>query len=94
MNKEQARRLVRQIAKTGWLRRTEHCRRRMQERNVTMDDMLQALLWGEVCDLKANPGRQGWECLVRGQDLEQEPLTVKVVILESDFALLCITVHG
>ena len=94
MNPEQAKRLVRETAKSGWLRLTGHCRLRMQERNVTMDDMLQVLLWGDIRELKANPGRQNWECLVKGQDIEHEPLTVKVAILEEDFALLCITVHG
>jgi hypothetical protein len=44
--------------------------------------------------LKANQDRQNWECLVRGSDLEKEPLAVKVAVLENDFALLCITVHG
>jgi hypothetical protein len=94
MDAEQVKRLVRQVAKSGWLRTTDHCRRRMAERNVTMEDMLQVLLWGEVHELKASQDRQNWECLVRGFDLEKEPLAVKVAVLENDFALLCITVHG
>jgi len=94
MTIEQAKRLLREIAKSRWVRVTEHCGQRMRERNVTIEDMLQALLWGEVRELERSPGRENWTCTVSGFDLEEEPLVVKVAILEADFALLCITVHG
>lgn len=94
MDEKEARRLIREIAKLGWVRATRHCLARMAERNVTMDDLLQALLWGEVCELETNVDYQNWACLVRGMDLEEEPLVVKVAILVEESALLCITVHG
>ena len=94
MNQEEAKRLIREIAKTGWIRLTTHCRQRMQERGVHMDDLMQSLLWGEVTELQENPGCQNWECRISGHDLEGDPLIVMIAILEGDFAVLCITVHG
>ncbi len=94
MTEEEARRLLREIAKSACVRLTNHCRERMVERRVWMDDMLQVLLWGTIKDLHKNPGDESWACLVEGRDIEGDPLSVKVVILEADFAVLCITVHG
>ena len=94
MTEEEARRLLRDIAKNRWVRLTRHCRERMAQRQVVMDDMLQVLLWGQVRELRQNPEGGNWECVVVGRDIEKDPLSVKVVILEADFALLCITVFG
>jgi hypothetical protein len=56
--------------------------------------MLQVLIWGEPTELKSNPDHQNWQCKMEGEDLDGEPLTIVVAILEKEFALLCITAHG
>lgn len=94
MTEDEAKQLLRKIARNGWVRLTRHCRDRMAQRQVLMDDMLQVLLWGHLKELRENPDCDNWECLVEGSDLEGDPLTVKVAILEHDFAVLCITVYG
>ena len=94
MTEEEARRLLRDIARNQWVRLTRHCRERMALRGVLMDDLMQVLLWGQVRDLRENPECDNWECMVEGLDIEGDPLSVKVAILESDFAVLCITVFG
>ncbi len=93
MDVEEARRRLSQIARSGAIRLTRHCRERMAQRNVNTQDLLQVLFWGEIKDLHEDPEHGNWECLVVGADLEGDPLKVKVA-LEEDFAVLCITVFG
>jgi hypothetical protein len=86
---DEARSLVRQIAKSGGVALHPHCQIRMEERNVEMDDILYLLNWGEV---GPNPiDETGERLLVSGTDIEGEPLRASIIFLSRD-TLLVITV--
>ncbi len=94
MNEQDAKKLVRGYARNGWLRYTKHCRERMSQRRANTDDVNNVLFWGEVRELGFNQAHGDWECLVVGRDIEGDPLTVSLAILEADGALVLKTVHG
>ena len=76
---------IRRIAKTGsrGVALSRHCREEsMPDHNVDFQDILNVLNWGQVvhdpdenCDMKFK---------VNGSDLEGEPLTVIVIILDEN----------
>lgn len=92
MNKEQARTLLRYFA-PAMIRLTRHCRKRMRERDVSMDDILSVLNWGKITDLKWNEECQNWECTIEGKDTDGEDLIFVAAIDEEDRSVLCITVR-
>ena len=71
---------------------TRHCKERMEQRNVQMDDILHLLFWGTVergqesGDAKLNVFR------VSGADIEGDPLVVLVEIIREENRLNCISV--
>jgi hypothetical protein len=91
---EDARRAIREILKSplGLVFPTQHCKERMIERNVQMDDVIHLLFWGtlepgqKVGDLERNVFR------VRGADLEGEPLVIVLAIEREENRLTCISV--
>ena len=52
MTKKEAKDCIREFAKNGCIQPTNHCRERMQERQINMDDILNVLMWGDVVDLQ------------------------------------------
>lgn len=93
MNKEEAENCLREIAKYGYIQPSRHCRQRMQERHISMDDILYVLLWGSVTDIKYNKDHDSWQCNVKGKDIEGEPLVFVAGIHEYCQAVRCITVY-
>ncbi len=93
MNIPQAKILIREFARTGFIKTTRHCVERMNKRDVTTEDILNLLMWGEVIELKENKELQNWECKIMGKDLEGEELTFVAAICEEEASILCITVY-
>lgn len=84
---------IREILKNGYVEYTLHCRERMYLRGVQMDDILFLLNWGKVEPGIGESDGEGQVFRVIGTDVEEEPLTAVVKII-NDQRLLCITVFG
>lgn len=65
----------------------------MRERDVTTEDILFVLLWGEVIEVKKDIEHQNWKCVVKGQDLDGEELTFLAGMNTDENSILCITVY-
>ena len=94
MDKQKAKRLLRSIALDKCLAFSKHCRKRMGEREVTVDDFLNVLFWGKVTEVSKSEEHNNFRCTVKGKDLDGDVLVLKVAILEKDNSILCITVLG
>jgi hypothetical protein len=71
---------------------TKHCRQRMVERQVHMDDIFQVLFWGDIAP-GVEPGDEEKGIFrVSGKDLSEEPLTIVVHINPADNLLTCLSV--
>jgi len=66
----------------------------MRERQVTTDDFLHVLLWGNVVNVEEDQETASLKCEVQGKDLDGDDLTLHIAILEKEGSVLCITVHG
>ena len=64
----------------------------MYARDVTTEDILNVLMWGEIIELKEDTEYENWKCKVKGQDLDNEDLTFVAAIDKSENSILCITV--
>ena len=84
---------IRRIAQKGHrgIALTRHCKKRMDERDVDINDILKVLNWGEV--VHAPDENSDMKFKISGADLEEEPLCVVVILLDEE-SLLGITVHG
>ncbi len=91
MKKVEAREVLRDIARFGTVGLSDHCRERMKDRNVDMDDILQVLLWGEITDIE-RADSDAWRCTVKGNDIEGDELTF-IAALNTRTRLVCITVY-
>jgi hypothetical protein len=92
MNIHQAKTLLRGFARVGIIMFSPHCYERMDERNVSSEDILNTLAWGEIADLKWDGEYQNWKATVEGKDIEGEDLVVVVGIYEEEHLLRCITI--
>ncbi|MDA3787845.1 MAG: DUF4258 domain-containing protein [Desulfobacula sp.] len=93
MTKDEAEKCLREIAKYGCIQPSKHCRERMQERQINMDDILYVLLWGNVIGIEYNKDHHSWQCKVRGKDIDGESLVFVAGIYEDCQAVRCITVY-
>lgn len=93
MDENQARNYLRNIAKTGYILASQHCRRRMNERNVSTEDILHVLMWGETEELKYDDQHQNYKCQVKGDDLDGDVLILNVAVSEKNNSVFCITVY-
>ena len=92
MTKSEAQKCFREFAKYGCIQPTKHCRDRMQERNVSMDDALNVLLWGKVTEIKYNEEHDSWNSKIVGKDIEGEKLSFVAEVFETCHTVRCITV--
>jgi len=69
-----------------------HCKDRMDERDVEMDDILYCLFWGNVDYGREPEDRENNIFRVSHVDIEGEPLTVVIQINPDIFELICRTV--
>ena len=95
INIDNARSLIREIL-TGKGHKciflTRHCRQRMVERQVQMDDIFQVLFWGEIAP-GVEPGDEEKGIFrISGKDLSEEPLTIVFQINPADNMLTCLSV--
>ncbi|SPD74426.1 hypothetical protein PITCH_A230112 [uncultured Desulfobacterium sp.] len=93
MNKAQAKTYLRRFANL-YFNTTKHCRERMAERDVTVDDILNVVHWGEVIEIEEDKEHGNWICTVKGVDIEGEELVFVAAIDENKGSVLCITVKG
>ena len=92
MNSDQAKEIIRELAKQGCIIISDHCRTRMQERNVTTDDRLYVLMWGNIDKIKKNTKYNNWKLEVEGRDLNDDQLTVQATVNEDERTIV-ITVY-
>lgn len=82
---------LRDIARFKTIGLSKHCRERMAERNVSMEDIVHVLMWGTISDIETvDPDR--WRCTVTGKDLDGDEL-VLVAALDAENEAACITVY-
>lgn len=93
MTQDEAEKCLRRIAKYGYIQPSKHCRERMQDRHINMDDILYVLLWGKVIDIEYNKKHNSWQCKVKGNDIDGEPLVFVAGIYENCHTVRCITVY-
>jgi hypothetical protein len=89
MDKSQAEEAIREKVKSC-LRTTKHCRARMIDRDVTMEDIRYVIQWGKVSTIEWDADYGNWKIEVKGGDIDGEELTLILVLL--DDAALCVTV--
>jgi len=94
MDIQDAKKLLQSYAHDDCLRLSKHCRERMAERNVTTDDFLQVIFWGEIVNFTEDEEHQNHSCEIKGKDINGDDLTLQVAILEKEYSILCITVYG
>jgi hypothetical protein len=93
MTKEEIKRCLREFAQNGYFQQSKHCRDRMIERQITIDDVLKVMLWGEVTEIEYNQVQDSWQCKVTGTDVDNEPLVFIAGIYKSCYTVRCITVY-
>ncbi len=89
MDKEKAHSLIKKISETC-ISITRHCRQRMAQRNVSMDDIRYVIQWGEVVSLEESPEYGNWKCTIKGVDIDGNELTFVAAVTENE--IICITV--
>jgi hypothetical protein len=91
---EAAKSTIREIIQSpqGVVFPTRHCKDRMEQRNVQMDDILHFLFWGTVELGQESEDAERNVFPVSGTDIEGEPLVVVVEIIEEENRLNCISV--
>ena len=92
MNRDQAERILRNLAKVGCIIISNHCRAQMHKRNVTTDDLLHVLMWGNIIEIKKNDKHNNWQMEVEGKDLDGDKLTVQAAVSEEERTIV-ITVY-
>lgn len=93
MDINQAKQTLRNLSKEGCLITSKHCREKMQERSVTMEDILNVLMWGNVNNSKKDDNYDNWKMEIEGNDLDGDKLTVQVAVNEAERAIFIITVY-
>jgi len=93
MTKDEAKKCLRDYAQYGYIQLRTHCKERMVERGVNMDDVLNVLLWGEIKEIRHNKDHDSWECKVKGKDIDGDDLVFIAGIYEGCNTVRCITVY-
>ena len=93
MTADEIKRCLRELAQHGCIQPSKHCRERMAERQVQMDDALHVLLWGEVSEVNYNEEHDSWQCKVSGTDIDGDDLVFIAGVYEHCHTVRCITVY-
>ncbi|NWH06688.1 DUF4258 domain-containing protein [Desulfobacter latus] len=93
MTVDEIKKCLRDFARYGCFQQSKHCRERMQERQVTIDDALNVLLWGQVSEIEYNEMNDNWQCKVTGTDIDGENLVFIAGVWEHCHTVRCITVY-
>lgn len=92
MDRNQAREKIRDLAKLGCIVTSRHCRARMRKRNVTTEDILYVLMWGDIINIEKDTEYNNWKCEVEGKDLDDDMLTVQAAVSEDNRTII-ITIY-
>lgn len=92
MDSNQAKQTLRRLAQEGCIVISNHCREQMKKRNVTTEDILYVLLWGDIKEIKKSDITNDWKAEVKGKDLDGDPLTVQAAVSEDERTII-ITVY-
>ncbi len=92
MDRNQAKEILKRFAIHGCIVTTKHCRDRMLDRGVTTEDILHALMWGNIKNIERDTEHNNWKCVIEGKDLENEILTVQAAVSEDERTII-ITVY-
>jgi citrate synthase len=76
MNKNEAKNIIRNLAKYGKIAYSDHSIKQMLKRNITTEDILYVLMWGKVKNIKKDVAHQNWKCKIEGETLDEEELTI------------------
>ncbi|MGD9975878.1 MAG: DUF4258 domain-containing protein [Desulfatirhabdiaceae bacterium] len=71
---------------------SDHCLKRMFERNVQVDDLLMVLMWGYVQDVEYDTEFDSWKCRITGKSLDDDVLTFIAAIDVKANSVFCVTV--
>lgn len=93
MTEDEIKGCLREFAGYGCFQQSKHCRERMLERQVNMDDALNVLLWGEVTGIEYNKEHDCWQCKVTGEDLDGEALVFIAAVYKHCHSVRCITIY-
>ena len=92
MNKEEAKAYIRRLANEGSVGFTNHCSAQMTGRNVTTDDFLQVLMWGNVLSVDKDLKTGDWKCKIEGKDIDGDTLRLIGAIDDYQGMVVCVTV--
>lgn len=93
MDTNEARSFLYNFARYGCVQSSKHCRDMMYKRNISMDDILFVLMWGEIVSIERDAERQNYKCKLEDKDLDGDNLVFVAVINEKKRSILCITVY-
>ena len=89
----EAKQAIHEYLLNGYVIPTTHCRKRMEKRDISMQDIEYVLRHGAVIEQpRWNAEHQNYVYKVEGFDLESDELKVLSVIIESESAVLIVTV--
>jgi len=93
MTKDEARTCFRDYVQYGGcIQTSNHCRDRMLERNINMDDMLNVLHWGEIETIEYDENHDSWKCKLKGKDIDGNELIFLTALYEPCHTVKCVTV--
>lgn len=92
MDKNQAKKILRNLSKTGSIILTKHCSKQMIRRNVTTEDILFVLMWGNIENIKKDNEYNTWKIEIKGNDLDGDKLVVQAAVNEEENTII-ITVY-
>ena len=93
MTADEIKNCLREFAQYGCFQQTTHCRKRMRERSVSIDDALHVLLWGDISEIEYNKSHDCWQCKVTGADIDGDELVFIAGVYEYCRTVRCITVY-
>lgn len=93
MDPAEAERILGELLSANCLRSSTHCRKRMIERGVTVDDIMHAMMTGSVTAVRRNPQTDDEVVTIQGRDIDGMKLTMEAVLLVSERRVLCVTVY-
>ena len=64
----------------------------MRKRNVSTEDILYVLMWGEVSNLEKGDDKDDFKCRVTGKDLDGDRLTVVADVCQKVGTIVVVTV--
>lgn len=88
-----AKQAIRNLLVNGCVVPTQHCRKRMALRDVSMQDIEYVLMSGAITEQpRWNESHQNYVYKVEGFDLESDELKVLSVIIDTEATVLIVTV--